>query len=286
MDSQTFFTQRYQEIGGSLERIVLQRCIRTNTLRISSNDLQKRLAKRGVHLQKIPFVKDGFYVSTSRFNLVSCPEYLLGLFYIQDAAAQLPVEMLNPLGVVLDAFAAPGGKTSQLACYAPVVAIEENKSRFQKLWNNLERLGVGNCIAYNMDFLEVTTGFEWILLDAPCSGNYMLEPGWVQKNSLERILERSYIQQQFMHHALSLLKKNGVLVYSTCSLEPEEDELVIQSALDTQHVHLEPLSCIGDPGVTVFQNYRFDPSMTLCRRIWPSKHQIIGFFMARLRKHA
>ncbi len=285
MDSHSFFAQRYQAMGGSLQRTSLRRCIRTNTLRISSSALQNRLAKRGVSLQKIPFVNDGFYVLTSRFNLVSSPEYLLGLFYIQDAAAQLPVEMLNPSGVVLDAFAAPGGKTSQLACYAPVIAVEQNRSRFQKLWNNLERLGVGNCIAYNMDFLEVSTGFDWILLDAPCSGNYMLESGWVQKNSLDRIRERSQLQQQFLHHALSLLKKNGVLVYSTCSLEPEEDELVIQSALDTQKVHLESISCIGDPGLTVFQNFRFDPSMKLCRRIWPFKHQTIGFFMARLRKY-
>jgi len=271
-------------MGGSLQPVTLRRCIRTNTKKISSNELQKRLEKRGVRLHPISFVHDGFIIENSRFNLVSTPEYLLGLFYIQDAAAQTPVEVLQPQGVVLDAFAAPGGKTIQLAQYADVIAIEQDKKRFNKLIHNLERLGIENCIAYQMDFLAVKKQFYYILVDAPCSGNYMLEKTWIQKNSLQRIQERAEKQKQYLAHAITLLSSNGVLVYSTCSLEPEENEQVIQYALDHFPVRIEKINLIGDSGLTRFHDQQFHSDMRYCRRFWPQKTNTIGFFVARLRK--
>jgi len=281
-----FFKQRYKEFGGDCRPVKLQKAIRVNTLKITSQQLQKRLEKRGVILQRIPFVKDGFYVVKTRHALVSIPEYLLGLFYIQDAASQVPAEVLHPKDdIVLDACAAPGGKTSQLATDAKVViATEVDKERFKKLSYNLERLGIGNCIAYNIDVCTVQRSFPFILLDAPCSGNYMLEEGWFQKNSLQRIKERSSIQKQILSHLITNLNEKGVLVYSTCSLEPEEDECVIQHALDTFPVRLEPIDMIGEPGLKSAIGNDFDETMKYCRRFWPSKTRTIGFFVARLRK--
>ena len=280
------FEQRYKEFGGELKQFHLQKSIRVNTLKISSDMLQKRLEKRGVKLKKIPFVKDGFFVIKTKHNLVSTPEYLLGLFYIQDAASQVPAQLLHPKdAAVLDACAAPGGKTMQLASVAKaVIATEIDTERFKKLTYNLERLGINNCIAYNIDALHVKKTFPFILLDAPCSGNYMLEPQWLQKNSLKRIQERSVIQKQLISHLISLLDKNGVLVYSTCSLEPEEDEYVIQHALDSFPIKLEPIDTIGDPGLSEALDTQFDKTMKYCRRFWPSKTRTIGFFVARLRK--
>jgi len=279
------FEQRYKEFGGELKTFRLQKSIRVNTLKISSDELQQRLEKRGVKLKKIPFVENGLSVVRTKHNLVSTPEYLLGLFYIQDAASQVPAEVLHPKdGVVLDACAAPGGKTTQLASYAnAVVATEIDKERFKKLAFNLERLGTRNCIAYNLDVLKVKKKFPFILLDAPCSGNYMLEKNWIHKNSLTRIKERSVIQKKLISHLLGRLDHNGVLVYSTCSLEPEEDECVVQYVLDNFKVKLEKIDTIGDPGLENAVGTTFDKSMKYCRRFWPSKTRTIGFFVARLR---
>lgn len=279
------FEQRYKEFGGEIKAFNLQKAIRVNTLKISSAKLKDRLEKRGVILKKIPFVDDGFFVVRTKHSLVSIPEYLLGLFYIQDAASQVPAHILNPKDeVVLDACAAPGGKTIQLASIAKaVVATESDEERFKKLAYNLERLGINNCIAYNMDVFDVKKKFPFILLDAPCSGNYMLEKDWLQKNTLKRIQERSTIQKRLITHMISLLDKNGVLVYSTCSLEPEEDEYVIQYALDNFNVKLDMIDMIGEPGLNQALGTSFDKTMTYCRRFWPSKTRTIGFFVARLR---
>ena len=271
-------------MGGSLTKVHLKRCIRVNTHKIEPLKLKKRLEEKGVKLTKIPFVKHGFYVENSRFNLVSCPEYLLGLFYIQDAASQIPAELLHPKKTVLDGFAAPGGKTTQLALYADVLAVDNNPLRMKKLLHNVERLGIGNIAAYTMDFMDLTTSFQYILCDMPCSGNYMLESGWTKKNTQARIDERSKLQKQYLSHAISLLEEDGVILYCTCSLEPEENELVINHALQKHSVCLEPIDTIGDEGLTTVFGKNLDSSLHLCRRLWPAKTHANGFFMARLRK--
>ncbi|HIH15045.1 MAG TPA: RsmB/NOP family class I SAM-dependent RNA methyltransferase [Nanoarchaeota archaeon] len=277
------FTERYKEMGEEIEFIKLRKAIRVNTKKISPEKLQERLEKKHIEMERIPFVKNGFWVK-AKFNLVSTPEYLLGLFYFQEAAAQIPVEVLNPKNLTLDCCAAPGGKTTQIAEYAPVIAVESNRERFVALENNIERLGLRNCIAYLMDLREVDKRFSSILLDAPCSGNYMLEDHWMQKNSLKRINERAEKQKELIAHALSLLEKDGIIVYSTCSIEPEENEFVIQFALDHFPVKVEKINCIGDPGLTKIFGKKLDPSIAHCRRLWPHKTKTIGFFIARLKK--
>ena len=276
--------KRYEQMGGDIQMFKLNRCIRVNTKKISAEDLKVRLEAKNVELEKVSFLENAFFVINSRFNLVSSPEYLSGLFYIQAAAAQVPVEVLKPEGLVLDAFAAPGGKTTQLAEACDVVAVDNKRERFEALQNNLERLGVDNCIAYLMDFRAVKKSFKYILLDVPCSGNYMLDKLWIRKNTMKRVLERAEKQKEYIAHAISLLEKDGVLVYSTCSLEPEENEFVIQYALENFDVKLEKVESIGDQGLTKVFGKNMDPSMKLCKRFWPHKTKTIGFFVARLRK--
>ena len=89
---------------------------------------------------------------------------------------------------------------------------------------------------------------------------------------------------ELISKAISLLNKNGVLVYSTCSLEPEEDEFVIQFALDNFPVKLEKIDCTGDDGLTKIFGKKLDPTIKYCKRLWPYKTNTIGFFIARLRK--
>jgi tRNA (cytosine40_48-C5)-methyltransferase len=280
------FIHRYREMGEEISFVKVLRTIRVNTKKVTAEELEKRLSQRrfGVEMHRVSFVKNAFTVA-SKFNVVSTPEYLLGQFYIQSAATQIPVEVLNPKGVVLDCFAAPGGKTTQLAEYCDVVAVEQKKERFEALLNNLERLGCDNVIAYNMDMRVVTKKFDYIMFDVPCSGNYILEGRrWFRKNSMKRINERSDLQKELLSHAIGLLNEGGSLLYSTCSLEPEENEFVLQFALDNFNVKLEKIDCVGDPGLTNIFGKKLDKSMKYCRRLWPHKTNTIGFFIARLKK--
>ncbi len=279
----SFLTDRYKEMGGEVKFIKPRRCIRVNTQKISVEELKSRLEKKHIEMDKVPFLKNAFFVK-SKFNLVSSPEYLLGLFYIQDAASQIPAEVLNPKSLTLDMCASPGSKTTQLCEKVPVIAVDNNKDRFKAIENNLERLGFDNCIAYLLDAREINKKFDSIMLDAPCSGNYILEEDWLKKTNLKRIEERSYLQMELISKAISLLNKDGVLVYSTCSLEPEEDEFVIQFALDNFPVKLEKIDCIGDDGLTNIFGKKLNPTMKYCKRLWPYKTNTIGFFVARLRK--
>jgi NOL1/NOP2/sun family putative RNA methylase len=278
------FLKRYQELGQEVKPIQLQTAIRTNLIKISNNELKSRLEERGVKVKKIPFTKNGFYTK-SRFSIGSTLEYLQGFYYIQEAASQLPVEILEPKGITVDCCAAPGGKTTQLAMSSDVtLAFESNFKRLQSLKNNLERLGVSNTIVYNQDARKINGNFKKILIDAPCSGNLILDTEWLMKQTLINVQQRSDLQKDILGNMINQLDDKGELVYSTCSLEPEENEMVINWALKIFKVKLMDIDCIGSPGLTNFQGKDFDKSMTKCRRLWPNRTNTQGFFIAKLKK--
>jgi len=283
-----FFLCRYKELGHGIEpdSIKLNPAIRVNTLKVSEKELLKRLEKK-VKLTKIPFTDSGYWVE-SDFALSSTPEYLHGYFYIQEAASQLPVKALSPSDedAVLDMCAAPGSKTTQLAQFmgnkGSIVALESNSSRLAALKNNLERCGVTDCIIYQKDAAhadDLGILFDRVLLDAPCSGNFVTDPGWFEKRSIEGIKLMAKTQKEILRAALRVLKPSGTLVYSTCSLEPEEDEEVIEWALDTFPVKLVETGIeVGDSGIT--------DRTKLCKRFWPEKTGTQGFFIAKMKlKH-
>lgn len=269
-------------MGADVELFNLPVAIRTNTLKISSTELKKRLEARKVKVKKIPFAREGFYVE-SRFSIGATPEYLQGYYYVQEAASQLPVEVLDPTGVVLDCCAAPGGKTSQLAMYSDLVlAFEKSHKRLQALKNNLERLSISNCILYNYDVRKIEGVFDHILVDAPCSGNMFIDKKWLRKQTLSNIKSRSKIQKEILGNMIKCLAPGGELVYSTCSLEPEENEMVVDWALKSFDVKLLDIDCIGSPGLTKFQGKKFNKSLKKCRRLWPNKTKTQGFFIAKI----
>ena len=279
------FADRYKKLGEPAKTVETKQSIRVNTLKITRDELIERLEARHIEVEPIPFTKNGLYIIRSPFAVVSTPEYLLGLFYIQEAASQIPVQVLNPKKLCLDACAAPGSKTTQIAEQCSVIAVDSREDRLVALQNNVERLGITNCKAYHMDFREVNDKFDYILLDAPCSGNFVLEgKAWFKKQSLKRIQERAQLQKQLISHAIKLLNKNGTLVYSTCSLEPEENEMVIQYALNKHKIKLETVKSIGDPGLTKPLGIKLNLEIKKCRRLWPWKTNTQGFFIAKIRK--
>jgi len=288
-----FFLDRYEKLGETVSRIKLRPALRVNTLRIDNSVLKKRLENLGVKLEKIPFADNGYFYS-SRFSLGSIAEYLLGYFYLQNAAAQLPVQVLNPEPgeTVLDCCASPGGKTTQIAQLMQnkgvLIALDKKRQRLASLKSHLERCGVGNCAVYLMDANKaVSLGvvFDRVLLDAPCSGNFVSDSSWFRKRNLKGIEKSADVQKHLIKSALSVVKKNGILVYSTCSLEPEENELNMQWMLENFNVKITD-ACIkaGSPGLTEVFGKRLDKQVVNCRRFWPNKTNTEGFFIAKIKK--
>jgi tRNA (cytosine40_48-C5)-methyltransferase len=285
-----FFLDRYNQLGAGLTKKDLTfqaaQCLRINTLK--KTDLLRRLRNQGVVLEKISFLDYGYRIQKSPFSLGATPEFLLGYYYLQEAAAQVPVQVLDPQkgDVVLDCCAAPGGKTTQLAQYmnntGRIISFEKKKHRLISVMTNLERCGVTNTIVFHADAATATSHADKILLDVPCSGNYALEKGWFEKRS-SGIGKNTETQKALLTAAARLLKKNGVIVYSTCSLEPEENEFIIDWAIKNLHLTLQPTNLsVGTSSPTIIFEKKLHPSIHLCRRFWPKKTDTQGFFVAKL----
>ncbi len=293
MSSKDFFVKRYKQLGEDFKEVNLKPSLRVNTLRISEKDIIVRLENLGVKLEKVSFAKYGYYFN-SKFSLGAISEYLLGYFYLQESAAQVPVQVLDPeeSDLVLDCCASPGGKTSQICQWmnnkGNVVSLEKKQHRVKSLKVNLERMGCNNVVALNMDVAKIdklNMQFDKILVDAPCSGNFADDKQWFNKRDIDGINFSSKIQKEILASAVKVLKKDGVLVYSTCTLEPEENELNMQWLLDNFKVKLEPISLdFGSSGLVNVFGRKLDKSISLCKRFWPWKTNTQGFFVAKVRK--
>jgi len=257
--------------------------IRVNTLKISDVDLIKRLAKKNIILKKVPYLNNGYEVTGKDFSLVSTEEYLMGFFYMQDAASQVPAELLNPSDkeIILDMCAAPGSKTTHLAQLMKnkgnIIALDVKEDRLGVLRSNIERLGISNIIIYNKDGIFVKDVlpknflFDKILLDAPCSGNYALKD--YQLRTEDDLAKKSLIQKRLLKAASAVLKKDGILVYSTCSIETKENEEVIEWAIENCGLKLLPIELDITAGL-----------LKETKRFFPHLDRTSGFFVAKLEK--
>jgi tRNA (cytosine40_48-C5)-methyltransferase len=287
--------ERYKELDPTFsEDVELQSCLRINTLKVSEKPLLKRLQRKKILLQKIPYLDYG-YIYQAPFSLGATPEYLQGYYYLQELASQIPVQILEPKenDTVLDMAAAPGSKTTQMAQYmhnkGSIVALDSQGHRLRSLANNLERCGVSNTISYRKDArfaFDLKMQFSKILLDAPCTGNFCIEKGFFDKRTLALIKENARTQKELLKAGLQCLKPEGTLVYSTCSLEPEENEMMINWLIEKYpDIYLEKINFpIGDPGLTKVFGQELNPEVSKTLRLWPHKTRTQGFFIAKIRK--
>jgi len=276
--------------------------IRVNTLKVQPKALVKALTQRGARVEPLPgFTKHALRVVESTIPVGATPEYLGGHYMLQSASSLCPVLALAPRPGerVLDVAAAPGGKTSFISQLmgnvGVVVSNDVSKERHVATLANLHRLGVSNVLARTGDgrkFPEIMGSFDRVLLDAPCSGLGIVarDPNIKAKRSLADLQKLSQLQRQLLLSAIDSADaaKAGVVVYSTCSIAVEENEAVVQYALDHRPVRLldvtPELDDKGRPGFKRYQHHHFHPSMAHTRRFFPHVHNMDGFFVAKFHK--
>jgi tRNA (cytosine40_48-C5)-methyltransferase len=291
MSGKEFFISRYERLGWKHKEVTLRQAIRLNNINAKGKKLQSRLAGLGVNIEKVSFLDNGYWVLDSRVSVGATAEYLLGMYSIQEAAAQIPVSVFTNLknNKVLDAAAAPGGKTVQLADLmentGAVVALDVDKRRLNALANHLERCRVSNTVVYLMDARNIANlkiKFDRILLDVPCSGNFAADRDWFKNRSFKDIERNAALQREILSKVVERLGDDGEIVYSTCSLEPEEDELNIDWAIKNLNLQPQQIYCQGERGLTNVFGSQLDSSIKNCKRLWPGETQ--GFFICKLKR--
>jgi len=293
MSGKEFFVNRYEKLGWKCEDVELKQAIRINLMNAEEADVVNRLQSLGIELEKIPFVEHGYWIRRSEFSVGATSEYLLGLYSIQEAAAQIPTALFTKLKdkTVLDACAAPGGKTVQLADLmrntGVIIGLDVRKQRLIALSNQLERCHVKNSIVYYFDARQASrlnVRFDRILLDVPCSGNFATDKNWFRQRTIKDVEKNAKLQKEILTETTKVLKDDGEIVYATCSLEPEENELNIDWAIKNLKLQVEKIDCYGERAFTNVFGKQLDNSIENCKRIWPRKTQ--GFFVCKLKKRA
>ncbi|HDS29275.1 MAG TPA: RsmB/NOP family class I SAM-dependent RNA methyltransferase [Candidatus Acetothermia bacterium] len=267
--------------------------IRTNTLRIDSEALLARLTRQQVMVRRTRWSDELLEVCEPPGRRM---EHWLGLYYIQEATQALPVLALDarPGMQVLDMCSAPGGKATHIAaCMGNrglLVANEPNGRRQMSLLANLNRIGVlmAQVTAFRGENFPLSRSFDRVLVDAPCSAE-----GTARKESSVRlgiappVMARLARQQRrLLLRAFDVLAPGGLLVYSTCTLAPEENESVVADLLAQRDARLvaPSLPVTVAPGLTEWNGTRYPPEMTLCRRIYPHHLDSGGGFLACIRR--
>ncbi|CAG9296733.1 16S rRNA (cytosine(1407)-C(5))-methyltransferase RsmF [Celerinatantimonas diazotrophica] len=277
----------------------LRRSIRINTLKITPDDFCQRMRSKGWHLEPIPWCDTGFWIERDddTIALGNTIEHLGGLFYIQEASSMLPVSALfhlispNDAPLILDAAAAPGSKTTQIAAIlehqGAIVANEFSASRIKGLYSNIQRCGIANVALthYNADVFGrwLPEIFDGILLDAPCSGEGTLrkDPQAMNNWSVEHVKEIATLQLTLLDSALHALKPDGVVIYSTCTLNRLENEQVVELIQQRypQAVEVVPLG-------TLFPDAQRALTTEGYLHVWPQVYDSEGFFVAAIKKKA
>ena len=278
--------------------------IRANTIKISPSVLKKRLENKGWKI-KTPFSEhEEIMVVENELmpgELGKAEEHLLGYYYIQEISSMMPILALNPKEneLILDLCAAPGSKTSYIAAKmknsGTIIANDKTLDRIKILIANLGKLSITNTIITRMDGIKLCNKlkklnfkFDKILLDVPCSGEGTLRSSvkaftmW----NIHMIKKLSSLQKKLLLNAIPLLKKEGTLIYSTCTHAPEENEEVISFALEkVPSLKLEKidLPLKTRKGIGEWEGKKFNKEVNKCVRIYPQDNNTEGFFIAKLK---
>ncbi len=271
--------------------------IRVNTLKISVLELKKRLEKKGNELKPIEWVPYGFNIVKESSNLGSSHEFLQGYYYLQNIASMLSAIILDPKpnDIVIDMCAAPGSKSTHLAQLmeneGTLILIEKNLNRIPALEVNLRRMGISNSIVLNMDAINLSNmnvKGDKILLDAPCTGEGLIrqDPSRKKSKKMKDIEKMSSIQKRLLTTGLKALNSGGMLLYCTCSIAPEENELVVDEVLNKSNNFkiVEISKNYGVKGLTNIFGVNLLEDLMFSQRLYPHLHNTIGFYFCLIKK--
>jgi 16S rRNA (cytosine967-C5)-methyltransferase len=242
----------------------------------------------GIEAVPLPYLPQGLRFVGNVGAISQLPGYQEGLWTIQDSSAQLVTHLLDPQPheIIIDACAAPGGKTTHIVELmgntGQVLALDKTASRLKKLQQNLDRLQLNTVKILTGDscgFNELTNTADRVLLDAPCSGLGTLhrraDARW-QKTPAQ-LHELAQLQAQLLANTATWVKPGGVLVYATCTVCSIENEDVILPFLKTHPDWQIELPLADSPLASLVS----DPGWI---KVWPHRQQMDGFFMVKLRR--
>ncbi|NPV29788.1 MAG: 16S rRNA (cytosine(967)-C(5))-methyltransferase RsmB [Firmicutes bacterium] len=268
--------------------------LRCNTLKASPEQLRKILEEEGISARPSPLIPEGLRVSRLAF-LPDCASFREGFFVVQDESSMLASLVLNPQpgSFVVDACSGPGGKTSHLAQIMKnkgrVLALDIHEHRLRLVQKTCLRLGISIVETSLLDarFLpeELWGRADYLLVDAPCSGLGVIRrrPDLRWRVCPEELVHHAQAQLAILEGAGKCLKKGGVLVYSTCSTEPEENLEVVTRFL-TDHPDFEPQEIVSRlPFPLVYDEDRVSARAGHLQLL-PHRHGTDGFFLACLKK--
>lgn len=289
------------ETASKLLSVPRQQSIRLNPLIADPTETLKKLRELGWRGKPVEWCPDGFTIEAG-LEAIKVDEIAKnGAVYIQNAASWLPVIQLNPMPgeAILDVCAAPGGKTGHIAAMtnnaAHIIANDNSRPRLNKLQRNLSALGVKNVEYTLFDASKLSQKlnetFDAILLDAPCSGEGMMTlqndidfTSW----SVAHIKRLQQLQKRLLVESWKLLKPGGRLIYSTCTMAPEENEAVVDYLLrhnedaNVEGIKLNLLNQI--PAVLAWNDKQYDSRLQFAIRLIPSP-EAEAFFVCKLTKN-
>ena len=271
--------------GYSIKRLTT---FRVNTLKSNVEEIKKVLDSLKIKYSNVSWYEDAFVLEED-YPICNLDIYKEGKIYVQSLSSMIPALIVSPQEKenILDMCAAPGSKTTQMAALscnkAMITACEKNKIRFERLKYNLEKQGATRVglIAKDARYLDNFFSFDKIMLDSPCSGSGTININDKDLSNVftEELITRSVkTQLELIKKAVKILKKDGELIYSTCSILKEENEQIIEKALKLGGLEIVPID------KSRFTDIRFLPTKlkgTIC--IMPT-NLYEGFFVAKLKK--
>lgn len=294
-----------QLLGDDHERFITASqeppAISVNALRYDLKSLQEKLRSWHIGFRPHPVNENGCILEQDELPLSHTLSYFCGRFRHQGLSSQLPVPALDPQPgeTVLDLAAAPGSKAIQIADRMQnrgrLVLNDPSVRRLEALMANLGRAAVQNDIVLNLQGQAIgrlfPEYFDRVLADVPCSGlHYMPDrihtPYW----NVGYLNVIAHIQEQLLISAIKAARVNGVIVYSTCSIAPEENEMVVARILQRYPVRIEAVPdwpiASKQPGLLRYGSQVFPEAMRHAVRLYPYPEAWEGFFLVRLRKVA
>lgn len=271
--------------------------LRVNTMKYNIQDLMKYFKEKNIKFERVLWYNDALVIkNATEKEIQKLDIYEKGYIYLQSLSSMIPPLVLNPKEneKVLDLTAAPGSKTTQMSAMMNnkgyILANELDKIRYERLKFNVESQG--------SNIIEVVNGrgekigenytevFDKVLLDTPCSGEGRFLASSVQTYrdwSLRKVKDLTKMQKKLFKSAYDALKPNGIMVYSTCTINKDENEYILDWALDNLDLKMLDIDLKIKGAMQAFNDDVNNKSINKAIRILPSK-EMEGFFVAKLKK--